>query len=279
MNFEFVIACHITPTTDIEQTLIEVLSDALQNSQNDFDEDAITDMVHIRHRRPRIQNIGGGTSLYTLIGFSIELSEEMEALEQVIDDFAKALSDDAAILHVVKFEDQSLQDRLKGYADEIFAIEMKLRRVLSLIYLHAYQDEDRFYTFLEDERVNLTNKPNRQQMESAIENEFFHLTFSQYKGLNRRKVPTNVSDVISLIKNSDSYDALLKSLQFDDPITNQDDELLLNDIREGLLDNIEKMRNCVAHNRRPTLDVIENYPSTRDRLNKRLDDYLAEWRV
>ena len=274
MTFEFLIACHITPETDVEQTLAEVLSEALQNNQNDFDEDAITDRVHIRHRRARIEDVGGGTSLYTLIGFSIELSEETDAPGQVIDDFAKALSDGTTILHAVKFEDPSLQAELQGYAEEIFTIEMKLRRVLSFIYLHAFQNGD-FYDLLRDETVNPMNNPSIQQMEAAVENEFFHLTFSQYVGLNSRKVPTNPNDIISLIQNSGNYEVLLENLH-PDAIVHAGDAELLAEIKRNL-QPVEDMRNCVAHNRRPTRGIVNNYPNARDRLNERLNEYLASW--
>ena len=276
MNFEFLVACHITSETDIGQTLTEVLSEALQNNQNDFDDAAVTDMIQVRHRRPRIEDVGGGINIYTLIGFSIELYEEADAPEQVIDDFAKALPDGTTILHVVKFEDPSLQAELQGYAEEIFTIEMKLRRVLSFIYLHAFPNVD-FYDLLGDETINPMNSPVRQQMEAAIENEFFHLTFSQYIRLNDRKVPNNVRDVISLIRNSQDYAGLVENLR-SDIIANSGDSELLADIQE-LLDPIEAMRNCVAHNRRPPRGVVSSYPASRDQLNEKLDEYLAGWEI
>ena len=45
----------------------------------------------------------------------------------------------------MKFEDPLLRAELTERASEIFSLEMKLRRVLSLIYLQAYQGEDPFF--------------------------------------------------------------------------------------------------------------------------------------
>lgn len=39
----------------------------------------------------------------------------------------------------------------------------------------------------------------------------------------------------------------------------------------------EAMRNCVAHNRRPSRRVVENYGSARPLLNQLLDNYLSQW--
>ena len=44
-------------------------------------------------------------------------------------------------------------------------------------------------------------------------------------------------------------------------------------------DAIERMRNCVAHNRRPTKSVSENYLNARPLLNQMLDEYLARWQA
>jgi len=40
---------------------------------------------------------------------------------------------------------------------------------------------------------------------------------------------------------------------------------------------IEKMRNCVAHNRRPSRRVVEDYENARPLLNDLLDNYLNKW--
>ena len=57
---------------------------------------------------------------------------------------------------------------------------MKLRRVLTLIYLYAYQDGNP-YDLLCDESTPpiVKERPKPEQMKAALENQFFHLIFSQ----------------------------------------------------------------------------------------------------
>ena len=85
----------------------------------------------------------------TVLGFTLELPDETESPSTVVDDFADALRAEP-IEHIVKFEDPLLHQELAKYAEEIFSLEMKLRRVLSVIYLNAYQ-EDNFYDLLREE--------------------------------------------------------------------------------------------------------------------------------
>ncbi len=89
-------------------------------------------------------------------GFALELSEDIEHLRNVVDEFAEALSK-APIIHLVKFDDPVIRADFAKWAEEIYTLEMKLRRVLSLIYLHAYQDGSP-YELLREEIVQPINK-------------------------------------------------------------------------------------------------------------------------
>jgi hypothetical protein len=60
----------------------------------------------------------------------------------------------------------------------LFVLELKLRRVLSVIYLHAYDTEP--YKLLREEKMKPqpeNNPPSPTHMQEVWENEFFHLTF------------------------------------------------------------------------------------------------------
>jgi hypothetical protein len=43
------------------------------------------------------------------------------------------------------------------------------------------------------------------------------------------------------------------------------------------MDSVEKMRNCVAHNRRPSDAVVGHYNNARPLLDQLLTEYLATW--
>ena len=117
-------------------------------------------------------------------------------------------------------------------------------------------------------------------MKESVENQFFHITFSQYINLNKRRQP-RLDDIIQMISNSEQYDSLREELVrklVRNPIENEYDTDLISDLKM-LMDPIEQMRNCVAHNRKPTKRIKENYSITRPRLEERLDRYLADFEV
>ena len=294
MTFEFLVACDFNEEIDVKQSITELLIKVLEDNQNEFEDIDPADLIQFRYQRPgdEIADECSATSHRILIGFKLILPdhvaadgederERQEAEERhntftssVVADFAKELPDTPPVFHAVKFEDPLLRTSLADRAAEIFAIEMKLRRVLSFIYLHAYQSELP-YDLLREEQVNTAPQNlSAQQMMRALENQFFHINFSQYRRLNNR-TPILLNDVIELITNSEQYDnfraAILRS-----PINNDQDVNLLADIRQ-FLEPIEDMRNCVAHNRRPTGRIPDSYPDALERLNERLNQYLSMW--
>ena len=280
MTFEFLVACRLLPTTDIEQLLTELLDRVLENNGVELPEGIIAEMVQLRHERPggEVADDNGQMNRHMLIGFSLELPEDTKSIQSVIEEFAEALPDTGPIFHAVKFEDPLLKDELAERATEIFTIEMKLRRVLSLIYLHAYQDDNDPFDLLQDETVQILQRerPRPEQMEAAIENQFFHLLFSQYINLNTRADPL-LPSILDFIRNSEQYDVLRAKI-LRNPIEHEKDAEFLTSLK-SLMDPIESMRNCVAHNRRPSRSVIDNYPNARRELEERLNEYLTQWEV
>lgn len=283
MTFEFLLTCWITSETNVRQVLTDSLAGALEDYQDEFEEDKINDFIQLRHKR-----IGSDfgendrvTTQHRIIGFSVELPEGIVPDDTIIENFIKNLSESDLEFHIVKFEDPLLQAELAKRAAEIFVLEMKLRRVLSLIYLHAYQlhayqDKEATFDLLCDEIVNPSGKakPDMKQMKSATENQFFHLTFSQYKNLNQRP-ELKLSDIMQSIRNTEKYDTLRAEI-LRVPIEHEEDAEFLAGLEE-LMDTIEQMRNCVAHNRRPTRSINDSYPDARSKLEEHLDQYLEKW--
>ena len=168
-----------------------------------------------------------------------------------------------------------LQLRLPADCD---ALEMKLRRVLSVIYLHAYPDADPYELLREETMQPMASaKPQKEQMQAAAENQFFHLTFGQYVGLNQRPA---IKDLGSLIRNEDTYEAFRAEL-LRQPVEHEDDSGFLAGLKERM-DSIEKMRNAVAHNRHPPTKATNDYLNALPLVDQALDDYLgalaADWR-
>ena len=193
MTFEFIIACRTLSVTDIRQGLTDLLARVLQDNLNEFDMDVIDQMIQFRHARDgeQLTDDSGATTLHILIGFTLELPEETTSAKAVVQEFASELPDTPPIFHAVKFEDPLLQAELAERAKEIFVLEMKLRRVLSFIYLYAKQDSSP-YALLRDDSVQPMGNPDQEQMIAASENQFFHLNFSQY--INLKQAPTAQAD-------------------------------------------------------------------------------------
>lgn len=275
MTFEFIIIHQPREDEPILDILRERLRESLEANLNDVEDDALASMVRSTFERAQPANADG--MVRAVLGFSLELPEETESVREVVDEFADSLVADP-IEHAIKFEDPLLRAELATRAAELFAIEMKLRRVLSIIYLHAYPDTDP-YDLLREETVQpmASARPQTDQMRAATENQFFHLTFGQYVGLNQRPA---IKDLVSLIRNEATYEAFRDEL-LRRPVEHEDDAVFLAGLRERM-NSIEKMRNAVAHNRRPERRATEHYVNALPLVNQALDDYLgalaADWR-
>ncbi len=276
MMIEFLIFCRKESGTNIHEILADILTTVLQDNLNEFEPEEVQQMITLSIERIGDQDESGNNLNNALIGFSLDLPDETNESETVVDEFAKALIDNTSpISHIVKFEDPLLRANLAQWAEEIFALEMKLRRVLTLIYLYAYQDGDPF-DLLCEELTQPTSKERLkpEQMKAALENQFFYLTFSQYVNLNQRP-EMKITKIIENIKNTETYENFRTELNRV-PVENENDANLLAGLR-ALMKAIEAMRNCVAHNRRPPRRVVDNYEKAQPLLNQELDRYLSQW--
>lgn len=279
MTFEFLIACDAGPEGSaggIRLVLVELLTRALGDTGAAFD----PSMLQISHIR-RV-DVATGDNGNALVGFAVELpgneeDEDTAAAKTVIDGFTEGLRDNPQVFHALCFEDPLLRVELARYAVEIFALEMKLRRALSFIYLNAYQLREPF-SLISGEKVRIRQgeQLSDRQMEALGENQFFRLDFSDYINLNQRADP-NLAGVLNIIRNTADFDAFREQI-IGHPVNQPEDANLIANLKE-IVDPVEKMRNCVAHNRHPTTNVIGDYPRARDRMNDLLDDYLARWQV
>ena len=276
MTFEFVIVYQQEEDVNIQDILFERLRVVLSDNLNVIDDDETFRMLTIKFERQGdpITDETGITRCRTVIGCTLELPDETTSIRTVVDEFADALAA-APIDHVVKFEDPLLRQELAARAEELFALEMKLRRVITVIYLNAYTDEP--YNLLREETERPIQLPQETQMRVAVENEFFFLTFGQYVNLNRRPDLRHLPVLANLIRSTDSYDAFRREL-LRQPVEDEDDAVFLAGLRERM-NSIDTMRNCVAHSRRPSQRVTENYLNALPQLNNMLDQFLARWEL
>ena len=268
MTFEFLIVYQPKEDEPILDILRDRLRDAFDASLTEADDDGLERMFQTNFGRARPADEDGRES--QMLSFSLEIPDETESLDDVIDEFTSALTADP-VEHAVKCEDPLLRAELADRAEELFVLEMKLRRVLSIIYLFANPETDPF-DLLRDETVQPMTKdaPTAERMKSVSENQFFYLTFGQYVSLNRKPA---IKDLAALISKEETYEDLRAEIQRQ-PVEHEDDADFLASLKDRL-NAIEKMRNAVAHNRKPSKKTTENYLNALPQVNQALDDYLA----
>ena len=277
MTFEFILIHQPREDEPILGILRERLRESLEANLNDVEDDALWRMVQTTFERSRPAE--GAKPARALLSFGVELPDETASLRTVIDEFADGLLAEP-VVHVVKFEDPLLHRELAERSEDLFVLELKLRRVLSVIYLHAYDTEP--YNLLREEKVTPqpeNNPPKPADMQEVWENEFFHLTFRQYGALNQRPEVTKVPDLKKVMEQMGTYAALLAELDRK-PVLHSDDAGFLAGLRD-LTHAIEAMRNCVAHYRRPSQNLTTRYQSELTQLHEALDLFLernrGEW--
>ena len=193
---------------------------------------------------------------------------------------------------VFKYSDNFLLKALERNYREIFELEMKLREAITIIFVHKYQNDlfDLLIDFEANQFSNLKALKSKkidwsekeadksidwsQRLNRATENEFFHLLFSDYRKLDNPSQQISVQTVVKLIVASRDFEVLATNLN-SRGITNKDHLSFLSKIKPHL-ENIEDLRNCVAHNKTPSDREIENYDSSKNTLNKLLDEFLKE---
>ncbi|MDR3158950.1 MAG: hypothetical protein LBU11_08080 [Zoogloeaceae bacterium] len=202
MIFEFIIVYQPQENEPVLSLLQEKLEEVFSNEYNQ----ETGDLPNIKINFERQQSVDTDEGKFIVLGFSLELSDNISSLREVVDEFTKSLVSDN-IEHVIKCEDHLLYNELRDYAKNIFFIEMKLRRVLSVIYLHAYPKADPYNLLFKDSvQVAEKEKPTEEQMKELAENQFFHLTFSQYIHLNQRKNIKNIAEFIESIRDKDTFE-------------------------------------------------------------------------
>lgn len=274
MTFEYVIVCNTEFGASSHKSLADLLVEALETSVDEFDDDDIGRMIDVRHKKTSHSDVctHEACNCNWLVGFALELPV-IDALDEVLDQFTTSLSHTGSVYHVLKFEDPLLQEELADWAAEIFTLEMKLRRVLSIIYLYAYQYRDPYNLLRNDKVRPMTSDLTDEDMATHSENQFFHLSFRDYISLNDRS-KLQLPDIVRMIRDSDNYDHFRGEVTRP-PIQGDRDVDLLSDLK-ALMDPIERMRNCVAHNRTPSARVRESYRTTRNQIEDRLERYMSE---
>ena len=275
MTFEFLIVCNADSQQEIRDELADILLQVLDESDIEYDSDEtpLDEILRFLYDKTGVPDTVITSRI--VIGISLEPPSEIVFDTTMIENFIDNLSNSDLVSHIVKFEDPLLQGELSERAKEIFAIEMKLRRILSLMYLSAYQDRDPYDLFIDG---RFKPRPSQKlEMTSLVENQFFHLDFRNYININ---IPGNpqISDIMEFIRSSVEYEEFRSNILNALILTDDKDVSFLENLKR-IMNPIEEMRNCVAHNRRPPDNVSQNYPQAREDLENLMNEYLEQWEI
>lgn len=269
MKVEFLIVCH--PEDVSEDSLREVLQQTLANNLDDKSLDELTDSIRFTHLREFADPNGDAPRV--IRAFDLLLPEQTTYPDRVIKEFADTIRDSEDVDHLLKFYDDTLLERHIAHQRELFEFEMMLRKALSIIYLNSYRG--RFYELLRDETTKPAGSPAEHDMHEAHENEFFHLVFSQYISLNRRRTLNKVEDILKLVQEADDFDKFKQEISRA-PVEDEADSDFLASMKQRL-NSVEQLRNCVAHNRTPLEKVLQDYTTARTLLDDSLKTFLKRF--
>jgi hypothetical protein len=132
--------------------------------------------------------------------------------------------------------------------------------------------------FIEDYNINTQKSFDKNQSYKHLENELFHLLFTQYIKFEGRgsikKITTE--DLLSRIESYNTYDELKESIR-NTGIIKPHYVNFLSEIKEHL-QNIEKARNCIAHNRTLSEKEQANFDISYPEVTEAVDNFLSTFR-
>ena len=266
---DYLVVCSNEIGLSGEMGLIEFLTEMLKSTLEAVDDEppVVEELEqHINIRYTTTREDGRWTC-----GFSVTFDSAEGQMEDLINNFSEFVADceEEGIKHLLKLNDPQLRRTLRDYGDEIFQIEMKLREALSLIFVNAYEN---FYDLLKETNVTPSARSDKEQMQKSYENQFFLLVFSQYKQINNRKLP-ELEKIFEYIRQAEDFDGLQQMITTKRPITERRYTGFLASLKNQV-EWIEKLRNCVAHNKSIPEDIIVNYETEKATLLKEIDKIL-----
>ncbi|CAD7769660.1 hypothetical protein FHEFKHOI_01715 [Candidatus Methanoperedenaceae archaeon GB50] len=120
---------------DFREEIKELLKSAFEQNYDDFSEEELESYIEI-HYEKQIDNYK------YIIGFEINFDEIGTEVTKIIEDFSENLKGSKKIILVLKFYDLDLLNFLSDIYKELFRIEMKLKEIISFIFIDTYKSGD-----------------------------------------------------------------------------------------------------------------------------------------
>ena len=270
---------------DYKRKFVVLLKEAFFEYYDEFEEELIESYITIKYIKALKEN-------KSIIGFELSFDEIVTGIDDFIETYNIKLNEDENINVVFKFYDSTLFNKLQSYYKDLFDLEMKLREIITFIFLGTYKGN--FYDLLNEVNVNpcypnerkvtenkrfrkkdlLKNIEKRKEyLDTFSENQFFYFLFSQYKRTTELKT-LNQEDLFFIAEISNNFNEFKNNI-LNRGITDQEYLSFLNSIKRDL-DNLENIRNCVAHNRTPSENEVYNYESSLSSVGNKIEEFLSK---
>ena len=218
-------------------------------------------------------------TLLVLKYFEINFDEIGTEVTKIIKDFNENLKDSEKIILVLKFYDSDLLNFLSNIYKELFKIEMKLREIISFIFIDTYKAGDNLLKdvnlkprFEGKNNLQKDETQRREYLSKRCENEFFHILFSDYNRLTEIR-DLKHEDLYLIAEISNNFEEFKKNI-LNRGIKESSYLAFLNNIKP-VLSKLENIRNCVAHNRMLDINDLENYEKYFEEINKQIEEFLT----
>lgn len=259
-----------TGEEEIKKEIASLLKRVFEDNYDEFSEEKIDSLISIKYDKQIDE-------YKFLVGFDLSFEEIGTELTDIIKDFNVELNSHPKISLVTKFYDENLFSDLSKIYEKLFVIEMKLREAISFIFIDTYKSE--FYNLLRDssikpkESLPKDDDGKRDFLKKRLENEFFHILFNQYTSLSDTR-DLKQEDLFHIAEMSNNFDEFKRNI-LNRGISRPDYRTFIEEIKP-IMDKLEKIRNCVAHNRSLSSEDNDNYESYIEDIEGELNSFLEK---
>ncbi|TET90490.1 MAG: hypothetical protein E3J35_06380 [Methanomassiliicoccales archaeon] len=187
-----------------------------------------------------------------------ELSRvEIQVLDmpyQSIMDFEDVIISDGSILEVCKTYDSFTIQENSEFLAELYGIEMKIREIYTVLArlqgVHLENSKARLYKNYRQEEETFRKR---------LINEFFFISFSGYKDVDRRK-DANLTDLVESLRQAERIEDISNAaLELSHPTLHLEERFNeLSRVPEAI-GRLENLRNNIAHHRYVSENDVENF--------------------
>lgn len=215
------------------------------------------------------QEIWSGENSYYVVQINF-----IDIIENEIDEFQERFLADlrTKVQFVYKFEDSRFLEIRKCFFEDIYKVETSLREVMSFIFFTTYYD---IGGFLRDLRVTDTTEKiwlSQDDLRNNLENEFFYISFKDYRNLLELKPMIKEVEITKLIIDSQSFNEWKRRIT-ERGVREEPYVAFINSIKRDL-ESLEVFRNAIMHNHHFNLKLKQEYEKSKNSILAKTEEFL-----